>query len=99
MKQIVKKRIVLYCPWEDEEIIGTEEYDSSILDEDILNALHEQGRTMWLPTYPDYDELWLMLPDNGIMLPHYKIGVDEFYVQIPTFWDRIKDVLFGRKER
>lgn len=99
MKQIIKKRIVMYCPWEDEVVIGAEEYDYSISDEDILNALHEPGKTVWLPTYPDYNELWLMLPKNDILLPHYKIGVDEFYVQTPTFWDRIKDVLFGWKGR
>lgn len=99
MKRIIKKRIVLYCPWEDDVVIGAEEYDSSIPDEDILNAMHEYGKTAWLPTYPDYNELWLLLPDNGIMLPHYKFGVDEFYVQIPTFWDRVKDMLLRRKER
>lgn len=99
MKQIIKKRIVMHCPWEDSVVIGAEEYDCSVSDEDILNALHEQGKTAWLPTYPDYNELWLLQLENGILLPHYKVEVEKFYAQIPTFWDRIKDVFVGRKER
>lgn len=93
MKKIVKKRIILYCPWTKEEIIGAEEYDSTLSDESILGAFHEVGKTQWCPTHPDFDELWYLRAYKEVRLPYYKVLVEEFYTEVPTFWDRIVKAL------
>lgn len=93
MKRIVKKRIVLYCPWDKQEIIGAEEYDKTITDENILGAYHEIGKTIWLPTYPGEVELWYLKEHNGVRIPYYRVEVDEFYITIPSFWDKVKNAL------
>lgn len=93
MKKIMKKRIILYCPWTDEEIIGAEEYDGTLSDNNIFMAFHEVGKTIWCPSQPDYEELWYLKEQNGLHLPYYKVGIDDFYIEVPTFWDRIKNAL------
>ena len=93
MKLIKKKRIVLYCPWTGEEIIGGEEFDGSLSDDNILGMYHEEGKTAWLPTYPDYLGLWLSVVQNNMRLPYYKVYVDDFYIERPTFWDKVKRFL------
>lgn len=94
MKKIKKKRIILYCPWTHEEIIGAEEYDGSISDYSIFMSFHEVGKTVWSPTHPDYKELWYLKEDKcGLRLPYYKVGIDDFYTEVPTFWDKIKEAL------
>lgn len=92
MKKIIKKRIILYCPWTHEEIIGAEEYDYSLPDEAILYAFHEVGKTEWF-TYSGYKELWYLREYGNKRLPHYKVGIDDFYIEIPTLWDKIKKAL------
>lgn len=93
MKKIMKKRIILYCPWTDEEIIGAEEYDGSLSDESIIFAYHEEGKTQWYPTAVDYYELWYLKEFEGLRYPYYKVGIEEFYIEVPTFWDKIKNAL------
>lgn len=93
MKKIIKKRIVFYCPWTEETFIGAEEYDSSLSDDNILNAYHEVGRTMWCPTHPDHDELWYLKEYQGLRVPYYKIEVEKFYIEVPSFWDKVKNAL------
>lgn len=93
MKKIMKKRIILYCPWTKEEIIGAEEYDGTLSDESILKAFHEVGKTQWCPTYPDFDELWYLREYKEVRLPYYKVSVEKFYIEVPTFWDRIVKAL------
>lgn len=95
MKKIKKKRIVLYCPWAREVIIGAEEFDSALSDDNILGAFHEVGKTVWLwENDPFYQtELWYLKEQNGIRLPYYKVEVREFYIDVPTFWDKVKDAL------
>ena len=89
MKMVEKKRLIMYCPWTDEVIIGAQEFDASLSDENILGLLHEVGKTEWLPTYPGTHELW-HLGENH--MPDYKIEVEIFYVEVPTWFDRIKDI-------
>lgn len=95
MKAVMKKRIILYCPWTDEKIIGAEEFDGTLSDDNILGAFHEIGKTMWMwendPFYPT--ELWYLKPCGEVRLPYYKVLVDDFYIEVPTFWDRIKNAL------
>ena len=93
MRKIMKKRDVFYCPWTEETIIGAEEFDGSLSDNNILGAFHEVGKTVWCPTHPDYNELWYLKEYQGLRIPYYKIEVEEFYIFTPTFWDKIKDIL------
>jgi hypothetical protein len=93
MKKILKKRIVLYCPWTKETIIGAEEYDGALDDDNILLAFHEVGKTAWYPTYPDDDELWYLKLCGKVRLPYYKVLIDDFYIYVPTFWDKVKNAL------
>ena len=94
MKKVWKKRIILYCPWTDEEIIGAEEYDGKLSDENIFFSFHEIGKTGWYPTNPDHEELWYLKDCGEVRLPYYKVGIDDFYIEIPTLWDKIKKALF-----
>lgn len=94
MRRIHKKRIILYCPWTKEKIIGAEEYDGKLDDDNILFSFHETGKTMWCPTCSDYgDELWYLTPCGKVRLPYYKVLVEDFYIEVPTFWDKIKNAL------
>lgn len=93
MKKIIKKRIVLYCPWTNEEIISAEEYDYSLPDEAILYAFHEVGKTIWKTIYPGCKELWYLKGSGNSCMPYYKVGIDDFYIEIPTLWDKIKKAL------
>ena len=97
MKKIVKKRIVLYCPWTQETIIGAEEYDRSLSDDNILNAYHETYKTRWCQICANYKELWY-LKEYGeeygyARLPHYRVMVERFYTYVPSFWDKLKNAL------
>jgi len=93
VKKIKKKRIILYCPWTDEEIIGAEEYEGYLSDENIIGIYYEVGKAQWYPTHPDYDELWYLKEQNGIKIPYYKVGVSDFYIEVPSFWDKVKNAL------
>ena len=93
MRKILKKRIILYCPWTGEEIIGAEEYDGTLSDESILGAFHEVGKTLWCPTHPDFDELWYLRECKEVRLPYYKVEIGKFYIEIPTLWDKVKKAL------
>jgi hypothetical protein len=94
MKTVMKKRIILYCPWTQEEIIGAEEYDGALSDFNIFMAFHEVGKTVWISAHPEYQELWYLKENkDGLRLPYYKVGIDDFYIEVPSFWDRIKNAL------
>lgn len=95
MKKIMKKRIILYCPWTKEEIIGAEEFDGTLSDDNILEAFHEVGKTVWMwENDPFYQtELWYLKEQYGIKMPYYKVGIDDFYIEVPTWWDRMKKSL------
>ena len=93
MKKIMKKRVIFYCPWTGEKIIGAEEFDGTLSDDNILGAFYETGKTAWCPTHPDYDELWYLKEYKNLRVPYYKIEIEKFYVEVPTFWDKIKEAL------
>lgn len=95
MKKIMKKRVIFYCPWTEELVIGAEEFDGALSDDNILGAFYETGKAIWRPTiHPDYDELWYLKETKmGLRLPYYKVEIDNFYIEVPTFWDKIKDAL------
>lgn len=93
MKKILKKRIILYCPWTKETVIGAEEYDGALSDENIFLAFHEVGKTEWVATHPDYDELWYLKDYGTLRLPYYKVMIDDFYTYVPSFWDKLKNAL------
>lgn len=93
MKKIMKKRVIFYCPWTEELIIGAEEFDGTLSDDNILGAFYETGKTMWCPTHPDYDELWYLKEYQNLRVPYYKIEIEKFYIEVPTFWDKIKEAL------
>ena len=93
MKKIMKKRVIFYCPWTEELVIGAEEFDGTLSDDNILGAFYETGKTMWCPTHSDYDELWYLKEYKNLRVPYYKIEIEKFYIEVPTFWDKIKEAL------
>ena len=93
MKKIMKKRVIFYCPWTEELVIGAEEFDGTLSDDNILGAFYETGKTAWCPTHQDYDELWYLKEYKNLRVPYYKIEIEKFYVEVPTFWDKIKEAL------
>lgn len=95
MKKIKKKRIILYCPWTKEVVIGAEEYDSALSDDNILGAFHEVGKTMWLWENDSFyqTELWYLKEQNGLRTPYYKVDVSDFYIEVPSFWDKVRNAL------
>jgi len=95
VKKIRKKRIILYCPWTKEVIIGAEEFDSSLSNNNILGAFHEVGKTVWMwENDPFYQtELWYLKEQNGLRVPYYKVDISDFYIEVPSFWDKVKNAL------
>lgn len=95
MRKIKKKRIILYCPWTKEVVIGAEEYDSALSDDNILGAFHEVGKTEWMwENDPFYQtELWYLKEQNGLRTPYYKVDVSDFYIEVPSFWDKVRNAL------
>lgn len=95
MKKIRKKRIILYCPWTEEVIIGAEEFDGALSDDNILGAFHEVGKSVWMwENDPYYEtELWYLKEQHGLRLPYYKVEVEEFCAHVPTFWDKVRNAL------
>lgn len=68
MKKIIVKRL-LYTDGNGNETIGGVEYCGTLSDNNILNSVHEVGKTQWIGS-----TLWLMR--NGI--PAYRITVIPF---------------------
>lgn len=100
MRKVWKKRVIYYRPWTQDVFYGGEEYDCALSDNNILGSIHTVGKTVWLyENDPCYDaELWLLrpLPQNpNVKLPAYKIEVEEFYIEVPTLWEKV----FGRRAR
>ena len=84
MKKIIVKCLIYHSPITGENLIGAEEYDGQLTDENILGAIHETGKTIWLG--PD---LWTL--QNGNLIYHIKV---EKFIQYQkrwyeTLWDQI----------
>lgn len=69
MRKIKIKRLV-FTDGLGESIIGAEEFDGTLDNYNILNAVHEVGKTAWYGS-----SLWY-LKDNA---PKYRITVETFY--------------------
>ena len=102
MKVIKVKRLIYSKLCSSEVLYGGVEYDSNLSDENILGAVHELGKTEWLPTAwvgpgDRYEnELWLLKPDPNnpkIKYPTYRIFVDTFYRYEKTWWDTFRDYI------
>lgn len=106
MKRIKVKRLVYSKLGSGEVIYGGEEYDGNLTDDNILNAIHEVGKTEWHPTNwigPGdkwKNELWLLKPapnNPNVKYPTYRIHVDTFYQYQKSWynllWDWIRRVI------
>ena len=94
MKTKKVKRLVYYKPWTQEVFIGGEEYDGALTDSNILGAIQTVGKTVWMYENDPYvkKELWLLRPHPSnplVKLPEYKIEVQEYYIEVPTWWDKL----------
>ena len=74
VKRIVMKRLV-YIGQNGETHIGGDEYDGNLSDANILNSVHEIGKTTWINGI-----LWLLKNNN----PTYMITVNKFYYLLQT---------------
>ena len=83
MRKIIVKRLV-YTGGNGITHIGGTEYDGNLTDDNILGAVHEIGKTLWIG-----NKLWLMR--NGI--PIYWITVEPFVQYQKTFIDTIMDMI------
>lgn len=106
MKKIKVKRLMYSKLGSSEVIYGNEEYDGNLTDDSILSAIHEAGKTEWLPTNwvgPGdrwENELWLLKPDlnnPNVKYPTYRIYVNTFYWYQKSWynllWDWIKKII------
>ena len=87
MKKIRIKRLIFTNDL-GESLIGSKEFDGALDDYNILNAIHEVGRTEWLGS-----SLWY-LKDNA---PKYRITVETFYQYQKSWynllWDWVRRVV------
>lgn len=86
MKRIIVKRLIYKNS--NEEIIYYHDYDGELTDENILGAIHELGKTVWIGK-----SLWML--QNG--RPHYEISVGTFYQYQKSwynlFWDWVRRII------
>lgn len=83
MKKIAIKRLV-FTDGLGESLIGSEEFDGALDDYNILNAVHEIGKTEWLGS-----SLWY-LKDNT---PKYRITVETFYQYQKSWYNLLSDFI------
>lgn len=79
MKKIIVKRLV-YTNGNGKVILGGIEYDKNLTDGNILNSIHEFGKTRWIN-----NNLWLM--HNG--RPIYHVTVEPFIKYKKSWYDYI----------
>lgn len=97
MKKIAIKRLVYRHLNTGEIYYGGQEYDGNLSDENILDSIHEIGKTEWRATNwvgPGDEwknELWLLKTDSNnpnIKYPTYRIVVDTFYRYEECWYDK-----------
>lgn len=86
MKKIYVKRLIYHSPNSGRVLIGGTTYDGTLSDHNILNSIHEVGKTAWIG-----NELWLIRGDTLI----YRITVDTF----PQFQKSWYNILIDRIRR
>ena len=100
MKRIKVKRLVYSKLGSSEIIYGGEEYDGNLTDGNILDTVHEIGKTEWRPTNwigPGdkwKNELWLLKPDPNnpnVKYPTYRIYVETFYQYQKSWYNLLSD--------
>ena len=100
MKKIVTKRLVYSHLGTGEVYYGEQEYDGKLTDENILDSIHEVGKTEWHATNwvgPGdkwENELWLLKPDinnPNIKYPTYRIHVETFYQYQKSWYNLLSD--------
>ena len=84
MKKVIVKRLVYHSLVTGETFLGAEEYDGRLTDENILGALHEEGKTAWVNNH-----LWLIRGDNLL----YRITVEEFPQYTKSWYDLLLDAI------
>lgn len=77
MKRVMMKRL-MYIGRNGETHVGGDEYDGNLSDANILNSIHEIGKTEWIN-----GALWLL--KNNI--PVYVITVHKFYYYQKGWYD------------
>lgn len=83
MKKVIVKRLI-YRDGNGKEIIGNTEYNGSLTDDNILNAVHEVGRTQWIG-----QSLWLMKSGR----PIYHITVAPFTQYQKRWYENLFDTV------
>ena len=84
MKKTMIKRLVYTSGNTGEEFIGANEYDGHLTDANILDSIHEVGKTAWMG-----DILWLLRDD----VPTYRISVECFYQYTKSWFDLLLDAV------
>lgn len=84
MKRITIKRLIYTCGDTGEEFIGANEYDGHLTDANILDSIHEVGKTAWVG-----DILWLL--HDGV--PTYRINVECFCQYTKSWFDLLLDAV------
>ena len=94
------KRLVYSKLGSSEVIYGDVEYDGDLSDDNILNSVHEVGKTEWRPSAwkgpgDSWEkELWLLKSDlnnPNVKYPVYRIHVETFYKCEKTWYDSMID--------
>lgn len=100
MKKIKVKRLAYYNLITNDILWGAEEYDGNLTDENILDSVHELGKTEWRPTNwigPGNkwkNELWLLKPDpnnSNVKYPTCRICVETFYRYEKSWYNLLFD--------
>lgn len=84
MKKVGVQRLCYYTWSGERKAIGAMEYDLSLDRDNILNAVHEVGKTQWIGS-----QLWLIR--NGV--PTLYITVEPFYTYQKSILERLLDAL------
>ena len=83
MKKVIIKRLAYTMGYGDVKY-GSVEYDGSLSDENILDAVHEVGKTQWIGS-----NLWLMRGN----VPLYQITVETFPQYTKSWYDYLLDAI------
>lgn len=84
MKKMMTKRLIYTSEGTGEEFIGANEYDGHLTDANILDSIHEVGKTAWID-----ETLWLLRDD----VPIYRISVECFYQYTKSWFDLLLDAV------
>lgn len=82
MKKNIIKRIVYHSPNSGTVLIGAEEYDNHLTNDNILGAIHEIGKTKWIGS-----ELWAIRGNELI----YRITVEQFTQYQKSWYDLVRE--------